>query len=85
MALVDIPTPAPTITDIANGIRGHLGSVISLADVRLLQIRNLVRDYGRSNIAAELGSDASDMLTVYTKLKEAIETARQVTVEDLPT
>lgn len=85
MALVDIPTPAPTIADIANEIRGHLGSVISLADVCLLQIRNLVRDHGRSNIAAELGSDAADMLVVYTKLKEAIETARQVSVEDLPT
>ena len=85
MALIDIPTPAPTIIDIANNIRQHLASVVSLADVRLLQIRNLVREYGRSNIAAELGADASDMLTVYTKLKEAIETAKQVSVEDLPT
>ena len=84
MALIDVPIPAPTITDVANNIRQHLASVISLADVRLLQIRNLVRDHGRSNIAAELGPDASDMLTVYTKLKEAIEAAKQVTVEDLP-
>ena len=84
MSLIDVPVPQSSITDIANEIRGHLGSVVSLADARLLQIRNLVRDHGRSAIAAELGSDAAAMLTVYTKLKEAIETARQIEVEDLP-
>ena len=84
MSLIDVPRPEPTITDVANGIREHLASVISLTDLRLLQIRNLVRQYGRSNIAAELGADAAAMLTVYTKLKEAVETAKEITVEDLP-
>ena len=84
MAIVDIPTGTKTITDVAYDIRRHLGTVISLAEVRLTQIRNLVRDHGRSAIATELGSDAAALLTVYTKLKEAIETAKQITVEDLP-
>ncbi|NIA07724.1 MAG: hypothetical protein GWP14_08870 [Actinobacteria bacterium] len=84
MSLVDVPQNEITATDVANDIRGHLASVVSLADVRLLQIRNLVRDYGRANISTELGSDAADMLTVYTKLKEAIEAAKNVTVEELP-
>ena len=84
MAIVDIPQEAETITDVANNIREHLSSVISLAEVRLTQIRNLVRDHGRSAIAAELGDDAADLLTVYTKLKEAIEVAKEITVEDLP-
>ena len=84
MALTDISTPAITITDIANNIRDKIAQVTSLADIRLQEIRNLVREYGRANIAAELGSDAAALLTVYTKLKEAIEAARQVTIEDLP-
>ena len=84
MSLIDVPEPQSSITDIANDIRRHLASVVSLADARLLQIRNLVRDHGRSAVAAELGDDAADMLTVYTKLKEAIETAKGITVEDLP-
>ena len=84
MAIVNIPPTAETITDIANNIRGHLSSVISLAEVRLTQIRNLVRDNGRAAIATELGDDAAALLTVYTKLKEAIEAAKEITVEDLP-
>ena len=84
MAIVDLPVSTETITDVANNIRGHLGTVIALAEVRLTQIRNLVRDHGRSAIAADLGSDASDLLVVYTKLKEAVEVAKQITVEELP-
>ena len=84
MALVDIATSAITITDIANDIRDKLAQVTSLADIRLHEIRNLVREYGRANISAELGSDAPDLLTVYTKLKEAIEAAKNTTVEELP-
>ena len=84
MSLVDIPVSEITVADVAKQIREYLAQVVSLADVRLLQIRNLVRDHGRGTIAAELGSDAADLLTVYTKLKEAIEAAKQITVEDLP-
>ena len=84
MSLVDIPVSEITVADVAKQIREYLAQVVSLADVRLLQIRNLVRDHGRSTIAAELGGDAATLLTVYTKLKEAIETAKEITVEDLP-
>ena len=84
MSLIDVPISAPTITDVASNIRGKMGQVIVVAEQQLHQIRNLVRRHGRSTIAAELGSDAAAMLTVYTKLKEAIETAKQVTIEDLP-
>ena len=84
MSIVDIAQKQVTNSDKANEIREHLASVISIADVKLLQIRNIVRDVGKANISTELGSDAADMLTVYTKLKEAIETAKNVTVEELP-
>ena len=84
MSLTSVPVQETTITDIANDIRRKIAQVVNLADIRLTEVRGLVRDYGRSAIAAELGDDAADMLTVYTRLKEAIETARQITVEDLP-
>ena len=84
MSLVDVPQKLITTDDIANDIRQHLGQIVSLADVKLLQIRNLVRQYGRAAITAELGADAATMLTVYTKLKEAIEAAREISVEGLP-
>ena len=84
MSLVDVPQKQVTASNVADEIRQHLATVISLADTQLLRIRNLVRQYGRSNIAAELGSDAQALLTVYTKLKEAIEAAKEIAVEDLP-
>ncbi len=84
MSLVDVPIRAETIVDKANKIREKLSSVIGIADIRLVEIRNLVAKYGRQELAAELGDDAAAMLVVYTKLKEAIEAAKDVTVEELP-
>ena len=84
MSLVDVPAPTETITDVANDVRAKLGQVVSLGVIRLQEIRTLVDEHGRAAIAAELGSDAAAMLTVYTKLKEAIEIAKETTVEDLP-
>ena len=84
MTLVDVPIVPETITDKANKIREKLASVIGFADIRLQDIRNLVSKYGRANIAAELGDDAPSLLVVYTKLKEAIEVAKGITVEKLP-
>ena len=84
MSLTDIAVQETTITDIANDIRRKIAQVVNLADIRLTEIRNLVRDHGRAAIATELGDDAADMLTVYTKLKEAIEAAKQIAIDDLP-
>lgn len=84
MSLVDIALPAQTITDVANEIRAKFDQVTRLADIRLQEIRNLLGKHGRPALTAELGSDAAAMLTVYTKLKEAIQAARNISVEDLP-
>jgi len=84
MALTDVSVPEQTIADIANDIREKIAQVVNLSEIRLQEIRNLVREYGRANIAAELGSDAPALLTVYTKLREAIEAAKNITVEELP-
>lgn len=84
MSLTDVPIVEETITDKANKIREMLASVIGIADIRLQDIRNLVSKYGRANIATELGDDAAALLVVYTKLKEAIEAAKEITIEDLP-
>ena len=50
----------------------------------LADVRAIVQTHGRAAIAAELGSDAAAMLTVYTKLKEAVEAAKEIEVDDLP-
>tara|TARA_Y100000310_G_C20210978_1_gene591324 strand:+ start:315 stop:569 length:255 start_codon:yes stop_codon:yes gene_type:complete len=84
MSLVDVPVVEETITDKANKIREKLAQVIGIADIRLQEIRDLVSKYGRANLAAELGGDAAALLTVYTKFKEAIEVAKDVTIEELP-
>ena len=84
MSLIDRTKPAYTITDVADKVRDCIGKAVNVADHELHQIRSLVQQYTRSAIAAELGDDAADMLTVYTKLKEAIETAKQITVDELP-
>ena len=84
MVLTNIETQARTITDDANEIREKLAQVVGLAEIRLTEVRNIMRDKTRAAIAAELGSDAADLLTVYTKLKEAIEIAKDITVDNLP-
>ena len=84
MALIDVPATEITIADKANEIREKLSQVVDLAEIRLQEIRSLVRKYKRETIAGELGKDAAVMLKVYTKLKEAIEAAKDIVVEDLP-
>ena len=84
MTLTNIEQPAQTITDVTNEIRQMIGQAVSIAEGQLHRIRSLVRAHTRAAIASELGDDAQAMLTVYTKLKEAIEAAKDITVEDLP-
>ena len=84
MALTDVPVEQTTITDVANEVREKIAQVVGLADIRLLEIRNLVREHTRAAIAAELGNDSAALLTTYAKLKEAIEAAKGITVEELP-
>lgn len=84
MTLINIHTPEKTITDIANDIREKIAGIINITDIHLHHIRNIVREHTRAAIAAELGDDAAALLVVYTKLKEAIEAAKEIEVEDLP-
>ena len=85
MALTDVPQPEiPAVQEAVNQIRTKIGAVLAHADSAMLQIRNLVRDHGRAAIAAELGTDAAALLSVYNSLKDAVETGRDVTIEDLP-
>ena len=88
MALTNVPvipvTPAQVVTNATNEIREKMAQVVSLADIRLTEIRNLVREHTRAAIATELGADAAAMLSVYSDLKSAIETAKETTIDDLP-
>lgn len=84
MALIDIPqiqqseaeAAARNIREIASSLLGH-------AESALQQIRMLVRGK-RAAVAAELGGDATILLTVYTKLKEAVEAGKEISLEGLP-
>ena len=84
MALVNVVIPARTITDEANDIREKLAQVLALADIRLTEIRNIVREHTRAAIAAELGADAADLLAVFNSLKDAVETGKDKSIEVLP-
>ena len=84
MSLTDIPQP--NLTDAqerAIRVRELLSNVVGHADSALHQVRNVVRG-NRAAIAGELGDDATALLTVYNKLKEAVEMAKEITVEELP-
>ena len=85
MPLTDVPESTVTaVEQDATRLRELFGSALGHADVVLLKARNIVRDHGRSAIAAELGSDAAAMLTVYNSLRDAVEAGKAVTVEELP-
>jgi len=84
MVLLNEKIKEITLSDRVDKIRSLFAEVIEHADSNLTAVRILVRKYGRQTIAAELGNDAAAMLTVYTKLKEAIEAAKDIEVEDLP-
>jgi len=88
MALTHVPVTPPTakqtVTNASNEIREKIAQIVSLADIRLTEIRNIVREHTRATIAAELGSDAAAMLSVYNDLKSAIETAKDTAIDALP-
>lgn len=84
MSLIDIPQSNQTdAQQRVTRIRELLSGVIGLADSSLHGIRNIVRGH-RAEIITELGDDAIILLTTYAKLKEAIEAAKEITVEELP-
>lgn len=84
MSLTDIPQPNWTAAQLkAIQVRELLSNVVGHADSALHQVRNVIRGH-RTAIATELGDDAAALLTTYTKLQEAVETAKEIIVEDMP-
>ena len=85
MSLVTLPVePEQTAADAATEIRSKFANALVLVDIRMREVRQIVATWGRPAIAAELGSDAADLLTVYNSLKNALEVAKEVTLEELP-
>ena len=85
MALTDITEPQQTETQVAAlRVREITRDILNMADTGLKRIRMHVRGK-RADVATELGDDAAAMLTVYNKLKDAIEAGKSVTIDDLPT
>ena len=85
MSLIDVQEAQESAATGAVEIRQNFAGAIRAAKAHLRRIRGIVQQYGRTAIVAELGDDAAALLTVYTKLKEAIEAAGEASVEDLPT
>ena len=84
MALTDIPVPQQTEAQRAAAlVRQIVKDVLNHAQSALHQVRTTVRGQ-RSAVATELGDDAAAMLTVYNRLKDAVEAGKAVTVDDLP-
>jgi len=84
MALVDIATKQISEPPAADAVRAQVAGIVQVVDMKLLQIRNLVRDHTSSAVLTELGRDGADLPAVYAKLREALEIAGGKTVEDLP-
>ena len=77
-------TEKPAIELLCEEIQDDLLMVLAVAGTVLQKTRNRVRDQ-KVAIVAEMGTEnAQALLAVYTKLKEAIETGKGVTLEDLP-
>ena len=85
MALMDLSTKRISDLSASDAVRAQVAGIVRVVDMKLLKIRNLVRDHTRSAILSELGDDALDLLSFYAKLKEAVESAGRTAVEDLPT
>ena len=85
MAKMDyMSTQKPEIESTCDQIQDALLQTVSVAVPALQRVRNFVRG-NKAAIVAEIGNDnATALQTVYTKLKEAVEAANGVVIEDLP-
>ncbi len=68
----------------AEKIRELMAATLDHAEVTLQQIRSLVRKYTRAALAEELGDEAAAMLSVYSDLRNAVQTGKNIIVEDVP-
>ena len=77
-------TVKPEVEGVCEEIQASLTNVVSHAESVLHSIRNKVRG-NRVAIDAELGANnAKAFAAVYTGLQYAVETAKDIKVEDLP-
>ena len=83
MSVIDVEVPAPTATDGAFRCRQSLRHAIDGCEHACEKVRRMVQKYGRSEIAAALGSDAAGLQALYGQLKTLVETYGR-DVPDLP-
>lgn len=87
MAIIDPPAPpgAPTAADGANRLRRKFIDIVNNINGGLADVRSIVQQFGRSNLETELGADATPMGTLYTALKNVLESAEVGwSVDNLP-
>ena len=87
MPLLETPgQQQPSAADGARRIRQTLFHTVTQMEQGLAQVRRVIERHGKAEISAELGDDATELATVYQKIKACItdiDASRQV--DDLPT
>lgn len=73
----------PTAADGVKRIKRTCNQICEQVNSQLNTIRNIVKRYGRSEVIAELGDDASELVSFYTAAKNLIENHPDISTEDL--
>jgi prephenate dehydratase len=84
MAVIDIPQEVESVPQGAMQCRRALNRAIKSCQLACQRVAVLAERHTRAALAAELGDDAAELLTVYNALK-AIANDNNHTVPDLPT
>ena len=85
MSILDPVADKPTAQNGADQIRRVFQNSFRQMQMSLWQIRDAVSRFGRSEIESALGSDAKDLASIYSAMKQFIETNETGTaIDDLP-
>ena len=77
MSVIDVNnTPAArTVAVGAEEVRRSLAQAVRQMEQSMKRVRNVVNEFGRAAVAAELSPDGADLLTVYNGMKGVLEDA----------
>jgi len=68
----------------ARQVRNNLANVVNQMESGLKNVRRIVENVGKAELAAELGDDAAELQSVYSALKNCLESITDKSVDDLP-
>ena len=83
MSIFDIDTISPDTSAIK--IRRRIRQCYRQMENVMIFCKDQVTIHGRAPIAEALGDDAAGMLSAYIALKTAVESEKEIEIDDLPT